>query len=93
MRWLLYLILLVSLSLPTLAQETETPTPTPTETPTKEPYLYATVMPLGDGSDEGITTRFDYVVSVGDVMVAVLLVALVVSLWAMFIFHVIGQRR
>lgn len=93
MRWLVVLILLVVFSLQALAQETATPTPTPTATPTPEPYLYATVMPPGDGSEEGITTRYDYVLNVGDVLIAVLLVALIVSLWAMFGFWIMVQRR
>lgn len=93
MRWLIALIVLVTLSLPTLAQETETPTPTPppTETPTPAPWVYMTAVPP-TGETEGQPTRFDYVVTAGDVMIAVLLLSLLLSLWGSFVMWWIARR-
>lgn len=90
MRWLLCLILLVFLSLSALAQETATPTPTQTLTPTPEPYVYATISP--DGDESGQVTRFDYVLTAGDILTAVLLFALLASVWGMFVFWVVQRR-
>jgi hypothetical protein len=96
MRWIAAILLVIG-GAPALAQ-TETPTPTPTQTPTAtftptpEPFSYATVPPL-DGESEGQMTRFDYVVSAGDVHIANLLTWLIASLWGMFIFTVIVLYR
>lgn len=67
---------------------TETHTPTPTFTPTPEPYVYATAAPAAT-DDPVVMTRFDYTASAGDVMIAVLLIALLLSVWAFFLFGVI----
>lgn len=67
---------------------TETYTPTPTFTPTPEPFVYATVAPAATG-EPGTMTRFDYTASAGDVMIAALLIALLLSVWAFFLFGVI----
>lgn len=69
---------------------TDTPTVTPTETPA--PYVYATITAPDDPDGEGTMTRFDYVVSVGDVMTAFLLLALLISVWAMFVYQLVASR-
>jgi hypothetical protein len=78
----------------TSAAQTETPvptathTPTPTLTPTPAPYVYATIQP--EATDEpGVMTRFDYTATAGDVHIANLLTAILLSLWAFFLFGVI----
>lgn len=91
MRWLIALIVLVFLSLPTLAQETETPTPTPPPTETPAPWVYMTAVPP-TGETEGQPTRFDYVVTAGDVMIAVLLLSLLLSLWGSIVMWWMARR-
>lgn len=100
MRWMIVLVLLVAVvsgkvfaqtdtPLPTATETpTETPTPTPTNTPTPEPFVYATIAP--ETTDEiGQMTRFDYVATAGDVHIATLLTAQLLSMWAMFLFGVL----
>lgn len=83
------LVVVIVISSPAFAQ-TETPTATPTVTPspTGEPWLYITMQPAS-GTPEGQVTRFDYVVTAGDVQIANLLTFLLFSLWGMFLFAVI----
>ena len=69
--------------------QTATPTPAPTETPTPAPWLYATLAPVSPAT-EGQMTRIDFVVSPTDVHIANLLTFILLSLWGMFFFCVIG---
>lgn len=96
MRIVVFLAVLMSASFGVAAQETETPTPTvtltptPTETPTPAPWVYSTVPPPPESTDEpGQMTRFDYVVTAGDVLIADLLTWILISGWAMFLFVVL----
>lgn len=94
--WWLILMLLLMSSFSVFGQETATPTPTvtPSATPTAtpEPYAYQTIISPNATPVQGQLTRFDYVVSVGDVMVAFLLLALLVSGWSMFVYFVVSSR-
>lgn len=99
MRRVFLLLLMLGIVSAVAQAQTDTPTPMPTETmtptptPTPEPWIHATLAPEIEGED-GQMTRFDYVYTAGDVMVAVLLVILLLSLWGMFIhFNAIFGSR
>ncbi len=98
MRGLVLIFLLVVLAGVSTAQ-TETPSPTatytPTPTPTPEPWQFATLIPSTPDED-GQMTRIDFVATAGDVRIADLLTAILVSMWGMFLFAVLivwGRRR
>lgn len=88
MRWIVALLMCIGLASMVQAQTetpTSSPTPTVTPTPTPEPYTYATLAP--ESTDEpGQMTRFDYVVTVGEVQVSNLLTLQLFSQWGMFLF-------
>lgn len=92
MRWFIIIFLVVFVSTAAHAQ-TETPdaiaaTHTPTASPTPEPFVYMTMVP--EETDEpGQMTRFDYTSTAGDVQIASLLTAQLLSQWAMFLFIVL----
>jgi hypothetical protein len=90
MRWTLFLIV-VMLSVSVAQAQTETPTPTPSPTPTPEPYVYATLPPLA-GQTSGQAARFDYTMTTGDVMIAVLLIILLLSVWSFFVVWMLEKR-
>lgn len=91
---LVIIMFLALFSMPAAAQDdptptpTETQTPTPTPSPTPEPWVYATLLP--ESTEEvGQTSRFDYIVTVGDVHIANLLSWQLVSQWMQFLFGVL----
>lgn len=88
------IIVVIVASVTSAQTETPTPTSTPTETPTPtpEPFVYATIAP--EVTDQpGQMTRFDYVATAGEVHIANLLTAILLSGWGMFLFVVLAKRR
>jgi hypothetical protein len=70
--------------------DTETPTPTPTETPTITPTATETPTPTLEiyievTTEAGLGARIAREVSVGDIWISVLLFAIFVSLWVMYL--------
>ena len=58
-------------------------------TPTRDPVAWITIAPLSSTTPQGQMTRFDYVVSAGDVQTGNLLTWLLYSLWGMFLFGIL----
>ena len=61
-----------------------------TATPAASQIVVATVDPDGDGS--GQLVLVDYTVTAGESIIAVLLVALLMSLWGVFFFVIVRER-
>lgn len=97
MRWIVVLMLLCFMGATAMAQtETPTPTatftPTPTNTPTPEPWTNFTLEPEASGTP-GQMVRIEYIVSAGQTYISILLITILLSGWAMFLFFVIVRRR
>lgn len=90
-------LLIVILGVGNLRSHAQTPTETPTETatptatPTQEPYAYSTV----EASGTPQMTRFDFVVTAGEVQIANLLTWHLYSFWGFSIFalYLYWRRR
>jgi hypothetical protein len=88
-------LLVIALALSaSVVTATETPTPTETPLPTLTPTPDTTVWDVVTTPDEQeIDVAYRYVITAGDVMIAVIVLAVLVTQWAHFVYMVVAQNH
>jgi hypothetical protein len=79
------------------AKMTDTPTPTPTETPSGTPEATSEATPTVDYSiivtaDDGLPARVVREASTADIYIVLLLIAILASMWLMWIVNRLTER-
>lgn len=82
---LFFLLAVASAAGGQLSAQTDTPEPPPAPTAAPDPYRYEEFL--------GQSVRYEYIITAGDVAIAGLLIALVLTSWVGLALLYIGRRR